>query len=186
MISPENRKDLEDCFRSKSAAVYRFLYQFTQHDDPLASDLVQETFEKAAKNWDELSCLPDKSREAWLIDVARKTAISSFRKQGTVRDKWPAVQTRYLPDEVDVHTLAMNTIAMRRFNEVIRTMSPTRQQVAFLNLRCGWKQCDIAEALGISASRVSQQLGDAIQTLKEELRPYLPDSDGREEESDHG
>jgi RNA polymerase sigma factor (sigma-70 family) len=185
VISPENRKDLEDCFRSKSAAVFRFLYQFTKHDEQHARDLVQETFEKAAKNWGELSCLPDKNREAWLIDVARNTAISSFRKQRTVRENWPAVQARFLPDEADVHALAMNRIAMGRFNEVIRTMSPTRQQVAFLSLRCGWKQCDIAEALGISAGRVSSQLRLAIEALRKELRPYLPDSDGREEDSDH-
>ena len=183
MISPGDRKELEDCYKSKSEAVYRFLYRFTAQDTQLAKDLVQETFKKATEKWDELCCLPDENREAWLIEIAKRTAISSFRRQETVRKKWPAVQARYRPSEADVHAQAMDRIAMRRFIEVIGTMSATRRQVAFLYFRCGWKQHQIAKALGISASRVSQQLKQAIRTLEEELRPYIPDSDGREEDS---
>jgi len=184
MILDAWREELEDCFKSESGAVYRFLYQLTRKDTQLAEDLVQETFRKAAAQWHELRCLPDEEREAWLIRVAANTAIDSFRRQETARKMWPAVQARYRPGEVDVHGQAMNSIAIRRFTEVTSAMPPARQLVALLHVRWEWEQHEIAAALGISAGRVNQQLKKARRTLEKELCPYMPDrSGGREEDS---
>jgi RNA polymerase sigma-70 factor (ECF subfamily) len=184
MIPAAWREELEDCFKSKSGPVYRFLYQFTRKDRELTKDLVQETFRKAAVQWHELRCLPDEERERWLIRVAAHTAVDRFRRQDTARRMRPLVQARYQPDEVDVHRQAMNSIAIQRFTEVTSAMPPARQQVALLFFRCRWKQHEIAEALGISAARVKQQVDAARRTLQRELRPYLPDSrDVREEDS---
>ena len=106
--------------------------------------------------------------------MAFNTAADVFRRAETAREKQPQIRDRYWPAETDVYRQAMTSIAVQRFIEVIAAMPPARSRVAFLSWRCGWDNHEIAEELGITAGRVSQQLKAARQTLEKELRPDLP------------
>jgi RNA polymerase sigma factor (sigma-70 family) len=75
---------------------------------------------------------------------------------------------------VDVPTEVMTIIAVEHFIKAIEGMPPERARVAFLFWRCGWKNHEIAEVLGITAGRVSQQVRAAKAALRDELDPYVP------------
>lgn len=171
---PEYHDEIIDCYRSMAERVRKFLRALTQGDKALTDDLVQMTFEKAWRNWPELHSLSDQEREGWLKRVASNTAIDVFRRGFTAKDKLPYVHEHYAPAEADVHREAMTSIAIERFVEVVDGMSPQRARVAFLFWRCGWKAHEIAEALGISASAVSQHVTAAKTTLRSELSSYVP------------
>ena len=76
--------------------------------------------------------------------------------------------------EADVHRESLTLIAIQRFVEVTNRMTPQQARVAYLHWRWGWKQCEIAEALGITPGRVSQLVAAARTTLRLELGPYVP------------
>jgi DNA-directed RNA polymerase specialized sigma24 family protein len=137
-IMPEHREEIENCFKSKSGAVYGFLFRFTRGDRELSEDVLQETFRKAAQNWHKLHDRTEQEREAWLIEVAFNTAADVFRRAETAREKQPQIRERYWPAETDVYRQAMTSIAIQRFIELIAAMPPARSRVAFLSWRCGW------------------------------------------------
>src|SRR5689334_1449001 len=82
-IQPEYRQEIEDCFKSMSPSVYRYLYRLTLKDEQLSEDLVQETFRKGAEIWHELRDLTAEKRLAWLKRVAFNTATDVFRHEET-------------------------------------------------------------------------------------------------------
>jgi RNA polymerase sigma factor (sigma-70 family) len=178
---PEYHDEIIDCYRAMSKRVRRFLRVLTQGDKALTDDLVQMTFEKAWKNWPELHALSDEEREGWLKRVASNTAVDVFRRGSTAKEKLPSVHEYYALAEADVHREALTSMAIERFIEVVDRMSPQRARVAFLYWRCGWKAHEIAKALDISASAVSQQLTAAKATLRNELSSYVPFEPTRQE-----
>jgi RNA polymerase sigma factor (sigma-70 family) len=173
-IPPEYRQEIENCFKSMSGVVHGFLRRLTRGDKELSEDLVQETFQEAAQSWHELRGLTEEERKAWLISVAFNTATDVFRRSETAREKWPLIRERYMPAETDMDRQVITSMAIQRFIEVIDAMPPMRRIVAFLFWRCGWRNHEIAEALGITAGRVTQQLEAARQTLERELSQYVP------------
>ena len=186
-IPPEHRQEIEGCFKSMSGSIHRFLRWLTRGDKELSEDLVQETFRKAAQSWCKLRDLTEDEREAWLISVAFNTATDVFRREQTAREKRPLIRERYLPAETDVHRQVVTSMAVQRFVEAIETMPPMRSRVAFLFWRCGWSNHEIAEALGITASGVTQHLSAARQALEKELSPYVPfDPKNSKGGADHG
>jgi RNA polymerase sigma factor (sigma-70 family) len=177
----EFHDEIIDCYRSMSEHVRRFLRALTQGDKALTDDLVQMTFQKAWKNWRELHGLSDQEREGWLKRVASNTAVDAFRRGSTAKEKLPDVHEHYGLAEADVYREAMTSMAIERFIEVVDGMSPQRARVAFLYWRCGWKAHEIAKALEISASAVSQHLTAAKATLRSELSSYVPFDSHRQE-----
>jgi RNA polymerase sigma factor (sigma-70 family) len=178
---PEYHDEVIKCYRSMSEPIRRFLRSLTQGDKALTDDLVQTTFEEAWKSWPELRRLSDQEREGWLKRVASNTAIDVFRRGSTAKEKLPIVHERFKLAEADVHREAMTSMAIERFIEVVDRMSPQRARVAFLYWRCGWKAHEIAEALEISASAVSQHLTAARATLRSELSSYVAFDSPRQE-----
>jgi RNA polymerase sigma factor (sigma-70 family) len=173
LITPTDRAEIEACFTRLSPAVYRFLLGYTCHDRELAKDLVQTTFMKAVQDWSKLRDLSDENRLKWLYDVAAKSSIDIFRKNATVRKK-RSFKAYFQYRESNPHHDAMISIAIQRFIEVLDAMPKQRRLVAFLRWRCEWKNSEIAEALAITPSAVSQHLGAAQATLKAELRDHVP------------
>ncbi len=178
---PEYHDEIIDCYRSMSERVRRFLRALTQGDKALTDDLVQTTFEKAWENWRELHGLSDQAREGWLKRVASNTAVDVFRRGSTAKGKLPDVHEHYALAEADVYWETMTSIAIERFIVVVDEMPPQRARVAFLYWRCGWKAHEIAKALEISASAVSQHLTAARATLRSELSSYVPFDSPRQE-----
>jgi len=173
----EYSNEIIECFRLMSERIQKFLRNLTQGDKALTEDLVQITFEKAWKDWPTLRGLSEEGRGNWLIAVAFKTAVDTFRRGTTAADKLPQVYMRYGSADADVHQEAMTSIAIRCFAEVIDAMPPQRARVAFLYWRCGWSGREIADGLGISPGRVSQHLAAAKATLRSELSSYVPFKD---------
>jgi RNA polymerase sigma factor (sigma-70 family) len=172
-ISPEWQEEIKECFKVMAPKIYGVLLPLMRRDINLASVIVQETFRKATPKWRQLRKGTDEMRTAWLIQVAVYSAIDAFRRAETERRKWPQVCMHYSPPEVNVYEEAMTGIAVQHFMRVLKKMSPQRAMVAFLYWRCEWSNGEIAEALGITPGRVSQQVAKAKTTLRRELRRYV-------------
>jgi DNA-directed RNA polymerase specialized sigma24 family protein len=98
-VAEQAQREIKDCFNEMSARVYAVLRRLSQGDDPLAEDVLHETFIKAWKNWPVLRDLTEEKRAGWLIEVAVNTAMDVFRRNETAREKMPEVWTCYHPPE---------------------------------------------------------------------------------------
>ena len=184
-MSPETppcyQDEIKDCFKTMSGRVYTTLRRLTQGDQQLSEDLVQETFQMACRNWQDLRELTEEERAGWLTRVAINTAIDVFRRNKTAKENLPQLWACYRPPEPDAYRDALTSAAIQRFIEVIDAMPAQRSLVAYLTWRCGWRGAEIARALGITPGRVSQHLKAARQELREELGPYVPFETGEPE-----
>lgn len=173
-IPARYHREITECAREHNGPLYRFLFRFTRGDHALAEDLVQQVLIEAAVNWAELRMLAADEQTHRLYLIATRRAIDTFRKNRTARD----YQAKTLPfsrqPDTDPHMHAVTVAAIERFVKVLESLPSRQALAATLRWRCGWKNCEIADALGISPSAVTQLLAKAKATLMRELRAYLP------------
>jgi len=166
--------EIRDCFKTTAARINRALHLLTRGDIELSRDAVQDAFEVAWRKWPEIRGYTDEQRASWLVSVAARKAIDTFRRNETERTHATAVYEHHRPAEHDVHNESLTSIAVARFSRVISEMPPARRRVAYLYWRCGWKQQEIAQELGLAPSTVCEHVRAARATLERELGPYVP------------
>lgn len=93
-------------------------------DRELAADLVQDTFEAAARAWPELRAQATAAQRAWLLAVLAHKDISDLRRRQALRRKTPDIQARYQPTVADTAAQALNEIAVACAQEIIAAMPP--------------------------------------------------------------
>src|SRR5579863_5328978 len=74
----------------------------TRGDRELAADLVQDTFEAAARTWTTLRGRAADRQRAWLLGTLTNKDVSAFRRQE------PDIQARYQATAADTAAQALN------------------------------------------------------------------------------
>jgi len=116
----------------------------TQGDRELAADLVQDTFEAAARAWATLRAQPSGRQRAWLLGTLANKDVSEFRRREAFRRRQPDIHARYLATTADTAAEALNAIALRRAREIIEEMPPRQRQVALMRWQDRLKATEIA------------------------------------------
>lgn len=136
-------------------------------DRQLAEDAVQETFLKAYRS------LPafrgDSSEKTWLMAIAlntchdmRKSAWSRFVDRGVTPDDLPSASVPFTMEEEGLITQVMR-------------LPPKLKEVTLLYYYQAMNVNEIAQALGISHSSVSERLNRARRKLRDALTPERRD-----------
>ena len=146
----------------------------THGDRELAADLVQDTFEAAARAWAALRGQGAGRQRAWLLSTLAHKNISDFRRQEALRRRQPDIQARYQPTAADTAAQALNAIAVWRAREIIDEMPPRQRQVALMRWQDRMKAAEIAAELGVAEGTVHAHLHAARSKLIAGLEPYYP------------
>ncbi len=157
----------------------------TRGDRELAADLVQDTFEAAARAWGTLRGRACGRQRAWLLGTLANKDVSEFRRREAFRRRQPDIHARYQATAADTAAQALNTIALRRAREIIEEMPPRQQTVALMRWQDRMKAAEIAAELGVTEGTVHAHLHTARAKLVaglERYYPFAPES-GRGEES---
>ena len=173
-IVAQYQAEIRDCFKTTAARIDGALRRLTCGDVELSRDAVQDAFEVAWRNWPEIRGYTYEQRANWLVRVAVRKAIDTFRRNETERIHAMAVYEHHRQAEHDVHSESLTSIALARFSRVISEMPPARSRVAHLYWRCEWKQQEIAQELGLARATVCEHVRAARATLERELGPYVP------------
>jgi RNA polymerase sigma-70 factor (ECF subfamily) len=146
----------------------------TRGDRELAADLVQDTFEAAARAWDLLREHPGPRQRAWLLGTLAHKNISDFRRQEAFRRRQPEIHARYQPTAADTEAEALNAIALARAREVIEDLPPRQREIALLRWQDHLRITEIAERLGVAEGTVHASLHAARRKLVAGLERYYP------------
>ena len=173
-IPAEYLDEISDCFRRYNEPLYKFLFWRTRRDHHLAQDLVQHVMMEAAQNWETVRRLDDDGRKRFLFVMAKRRAIDAFRKNAVARNHVTQIPPdQPAPQSSEPHENAISDEARERFARCIDGLPERQALVATLYWRNGWKNSEIAVALGITPSAVTHRLDAALSTIRREMGPYL-------------
>ena len=183
-ITPHDAAELAACFEAHGRRLFGFACVLARGDRALADDLVQATFEAAARVWQTLRGLAEEQLRGWLRSTLANIAASSFRREAAFRDQLPQIEERYrdtqagpseqAPSKQAPSEQALSAIALERCWRIIGEMPEGQHVVAVLRWQLGMKEAEIAAILGIAESTVSAQLHQARRKLIEQLGPDHP------------
>jgi RNA polymerase sigma factor (sigma-70 family) len=145
----------------------------TRGDRELAADLVQDTFEAAARAWATLRGHAGGRQRAWLLGTLANKDVSEFRRK-VFRRRQPDIQARSQPTAADTAAQALNATALERAREIIEEMPPRQRMIALMRWQDRMKAAEIAAELGVAEGTVHAQLHTARGKLVAGLERYYP------------
>ena len=143
-------------------------------DRELAADLVQDTFEAAARAWAMLREHASGRQRAWLLGTLAKKDISDFRRKEAFRRRHADIHARYQATAADTAAQALNAIALERAREIIDDMPPRQKEISLMRWQDHMKTTEIAAALGVAEGTVHAHLHAARAKLIAGLERYCP------------
>jgi RNA polymerase sigma-70 factor, ECF subfamily len=188
-ITPHDAAELAACFKAHASRLFGHACVLARGDRALADDLVQATFEAAARVWQTLRGLAEEQLRGWLRSTLANIAASGLQREAAFRDRRPQIEARYrgtqadpaeqvpseqAPSEQALSERALSAIALERCWQIIRDMPKGQHVVAVLRWQLDMKEAEIAAVLGIAESTVSAQLHQARRKLIQQLGPDHP------------
>jgi RNA polymerase sigma-70 factor (ECF subfamily) len=165
-LTKEQRDDLLELFTRVSPDLARYAWTLRRPVGCEPDDLVQITFQEAARAWHTLGQRPPEDRRKWLYTVLRNKAVDEWRKTRRVDPTPDDPRPGLPPDPAEV---AEQSLALARCWAHIGGMSAKRQQIAFLAWQMEWRTPEIAAYLGIAQSTVRGHLHVVRQRLRADL-----------------
>jgi RNA polymerase sigma factor (sigma-70 family) len=166
--------ELSSFFAAHDRWLFGHAFLRTRGDRELAADLVQDTFEAAARAWTRLRRRGGTQQRAWLLGTLANKNISDFRRREAFRRKQPDILARYRGASSDTAARALNSIALEQARKIIEDMPPRQKKVALMRWQDHMKGSEIAAELGITESTVHAHLHTARGKLVAGLERYYP------------
>ena len=154
------------------------LARYLTRDPSDAEDLVQETYERALRAWDQRE--PDTNVKAWLFRILRNAFISRYRQEL----RRPALElydtTEEAPEgamsEGSGSTAGAEPEQMRRLvssdiEAALRTLSADARTVILLDVE-GFTESEVALVVGCAVGTVKSRLNRARAALRLKLADY--------------
>jgi len=172
-IAPHHVAELSRFYQAHDRWLFGHACVRTRGDRELAADLVQDTFEAAARAWATLRDRAEARQRAWLLGTLANKDISDFRRKEAFRRGQPDIQARYQATAADTPAEALNAIALERAREIIEEMPPRQQKIA-MRWQDRMKAAEIAAELGLAEGTVHAHLHTARGKLVAGLERYYP------------
>lgn len=148
----------EDIYSTNYSKVFRLCQGYTNGDEPLSKDLVQEIFIKV---WQNIESFRNESNiSTWIYKITVNTCLLEFRKKKAVPI---AAHLAHLEQTEDSATNEVE-IKLRRLHICINKLNNENKSIILLELE-GLPQKDIAKIIGLSHEAIRVR----IHRIKKEL-----------------
>jgi RNA polymerase sigma factor (sigma-70 family) len=146
--------------------VYGYLLYLTKNW-AVAEDLTGETFEAALRKWRRFD--PERGTpRAWLLAIARTTALDWFRADARRRKREERAGTAERRDESDPFGEGFST----ELAESLRALTAGEREVVALRIVLDLDGEEAARLLGLTPTAVSTRLSRALTKLEERMREH--------------
>jgi RNA polymerase sigma-70 factor (ECF subfamily) len=146
--------------------VYGYLLYLTKNW-AIAEDLTSETFEAAFKKWRRFD--PGRGTpRAWLLAIARSTALDWFRADARRRKREERAEGSERRHDAESFGEGLSA----ELEESLRTLSAGEREVVALRIVLDLDGEETARLLGISVSAVSTRLSRALSKLEERMTTH--------------
>jgi RNA polymerase sigma-70 factor, ECF subfamily len=146
--------------------VYGYLLYLTKNW-AVAEDLTGETFEAAFKKWRRFD--PGRGTpRAWLLAIARSTALDWFRADARRRRREERAGSAERRDDTDTFGEGFSA----ELAESLQSLSAGEREVVALRIVLDLDGEETARLLGISVTAVSTRLSRALSKLEERMRDH--------------
>jgi RNA polymerase sigma-70 factor (ECF subfamily) len=150
--------------------VYGYLLYLTRNW-AVAEDLTGATFETALRKWRRFD--PGRGTpRAWLIAIARSTALDWFRADARRRRREERAEGRLVVPDPPSDSLGEGLSP--DLEEGLRALSAGEREVVALRVVLELDGDETARVLGISRTAVSTRLSRALAKLEERMRDHEP------------
>jgi RNA polymerase sigma-70 factor (ECF subfamily) len=144
-----------------------FVLRLTRGDRQRAEDIVQETLLRAWRNADLLRDWQQTSPRPWLVTVARRIAIDSYRSEtarppetfGRDADSYPGVS-----DDTERVVRSMTVV------EALRTLTPSHREILLETYFHGRTTQEAADSLGLPHGTAKSRVYYALRALRAALQ----------------
>jgi RNA polymerase sigma factor (sigma-70 family) len=140
----------------------------------LAADLVQDTFEAAARSWETLRSLTPTQQRVWLRSTLSHKDTDHFRRRVVLRRKQPELHRKYQAAEPDPEQQALDELALERAAKIIEGLPSRQKIIALMKWNDHMKESEIAAAVGCTKGAVTAQVHQIRRKLIDGLGPYYP------------
>ena len=165
---PEMEENFEKLFKQNHRELIDLAYNIVRDADS-ARDVVQEVFLKLWQNKEKVE-FGDQIRH-YVFKATAHTALNHIRQQKKVtlleEDHLRAVHAYPTRDDVGFKELEL------KIRDAIDQLPPKCRAIYILSRHEGMKYQEIADSLEISVKTVENQMGIALEKLREQLKPYL-------------
>jgi RNA polymerase sigma-70 factor (ECF subfamily) len=142
-----------------------------------AEDLVQETYARAIRAWDQFA--PGSSLKAWLFAILRNAFVGEYRQQrrnpvqGGYDTVDPSAQgpgdDAWLRDDFELER--MRRLVAGEIEEALLSLSEDARTVVLLDLE-GLTEVEVAQVMGCAVGTVKSRLARARAALRRRLADY--------------
>jgi DNA-directed RNA polymerase specialized sigma24 family protein len=126
-IAASHVAELSSFFNAHDQWLFGHACVRTNGDREFAADLVQDTFEAAARAWPALREQDTGRQRAWLLATVANKNVSEFRRKEVFRRRQRDIQVRYQPTAADTAAQALNAIALERARQIIEGLPPRQR-----------------------------------------------------------
>ena len=163
-----SQADFEKIFREHNRSLCDLAYNFVRDKDA-AQDIVQEVFLRLWKNREGLN-FGDKIKH-YLFKATAHYALNHLRynkKISRVGDE----PLQHLVASSGTEEIGYKELELR-VRSAIDRLPPKCRAIYLLSRHEGLKYAEIADTLDLSVKTVENQMGIALEKLREDLRPFL-------------
>jgi RNA polymerase sigma-70 factor, ECF subfamily len=146
----------------------------TGSDRELGADLVQDTFEAAAVDWETVRELTPAQQRAWLRTTLSRKVSSPIRRRVAFRRRQPQPYHRYQAAELDAGQQALSAAALERAAKITEGLPGRQKRIALMKWIDHMTESEIAAELGCAKGTVAAQVHEIRRKLIDGLGPYYP------------
>jgi len=170
-IAESDEMAFEGLFKTYFAELCIYATRFVD-DIESAEEIVQDIFFNLWNNRTRLTI--NTSIKAYLYTTVRNTCLNII-KHKKVENKYREYFSRQLQqDELQEEDWMKGDELHDKITKTIEKLPPERKKVFIMSRFENLKYKEIADELNISVKTVENQMGKALQFLREELKEYLP------------
>jgi RNA polymerase sigma-70 factor (sigma-E family) len=176
-VSDDKHRELADCFAAEARDLFGYACILTRGNEALAGDLVQGAFEAGSRAWPVVRGLDEQQRCAWLRGTLVTAAVSGFRREATLPERLPHLQSCRRKDQAEPAEHAFPPDVLERCWRTIQDLPEWPHAVALLRWHLDMKEAEIAAAVDRAEQTVSADLDRARRRLIAQLEPDRRDAD---------